>query len=305
MIEWGMNMDVLKNQFSVDFFDHEEKDLILIAFGYVNTNYVKPYDFSRIIKNFSIHVIISGSGYITMANQTIRVQSGDCFAIPPDTKFLFKSDDNDKCKYIWFTFCGNCAETYYKNMGFDISAPDKKCRKFKRFLSNVEYVIRKYEETASIGYYKMVSLFYEFLDYNINPVKRKTPNLTDRAMEYVNLHYNERDLTVEKICSALNVSHSHLSRIFRKNRGITLKQFIIQTRLDVACRLLRESNMGIKEIASSVGFADSVHFAKTFKEHIRTTPKNYKQYKNTRDFNMHNDNDDITEFLKNVTGVDE
>ena len=298
-------MERLKNHIVVDFFDHEEKDLILISFGYENMNYVKPYDFSRILKNFSIHVVISGAGYITMANQTTRAQAGDCFAIPANTKFFFKPDENDKWEYIWFNFYGNCAEKYYENLGFDVSNPVKECRKFNRFLSNVDYILQKYEERGSIGYYKIVSLFYEFMDSNVNTIKRKTPNLTDRAMEYVNLHYNESDLTVEKICSALNVSHSHLSRTFRKNRKITLKQYIIQTRLDVACRLLRESNLGIKEIAHSVGFVDSVHFAKTFKEHIRTTPKNYKQYKNTRDFNMHNDIDDIAGFVRKVTGADE
>lgn len=294
-----------KNQILIDFFDHEEKDLILISFGYENMNYIRPYDFSRILKNFSIHVVISGSGYITMANQTLRVQTGDCFAIPPNTKFFFKPDDNDKWEYVWFNFNGNCAETYYKNLGFDIHHPVKKCRRFKSFLSSLDCILGKYEDGASIGYYKMISLFYEFMDANINSIKRKFPNLTDRAMEYVRMHYNERDLTVEKICSALNVSHSHLSRKFRENRGITLKQFIVRIRLDAACKLLRESNLGIKEIAHAVGFADNVHFVKTFKEHIKTTPKNYKLYKNTRDFRLHNDGDDITGFIRQVTGADD
>lgn len=298
-------MGRLKNHIIIDFFDHEEKDFILLTFGYENMNYIKPYDFSRIIKHFIIHVVINGSGYITMGNQTTRVEEGECFAIPPNTKYFIKPDDDNKWEYVWFSFYGNCAEKYYENLGFDISSPVKKCRRFKQLISNVDYILQKYEEGASIGYYKVVSLFYEFLASNINPIKRKTPNLTDRAIEYVNLHYNESNLTVEKICSALNVSYSHLSRTFRKNRGITLKHFIIHTRLDAACRLLRESNLGIKEIAHMVGFVDNVHFAKTFKEHIKTTPKNYKLYKNIRDFGLHSDDDDIRGFMRQVTGADD
>ena len=54
-----------------------------------------------------------------------------------------------------------------------------------------------------------------------------------------------------------------------------------------------------------VGFVDNVHFAKTFKEHIKTTPKNYKLYKNIRDFGLHSDDDDIRGFMRQVTGADD
>jgi len=298
-------MDRTQNRIIIDFFDQDEKDFFLVSFGYMNMNFIKPYDFSRILRCFSIHIVIGGCGYVTMANQTFRIEAGECFAIPPNTKFFLGTDDNNKWEYIWFKFSGNCAENYYKNLGFDIDNPTQKCKKFKCFVSKLDDILGRYEDGATIGYYKMVSLFYEFLDANINLIKRKNPNVTDRAIEYVSSHCHEKDLTVEKICSVLNVSHSHLSRIFKENKGVTLKKFIIQKRLESACRLLRESKLGIKEIANLVGFGDSVHFAKTFKNYMKTSPQNYRLYRNTRDYQLCQDEDDLTEFVKKVNGTEE
>lgn len=69
--------------------------------------------------------------------------------------------------------------------------------------------------------------------------------------------------------------------IFKKELGITFKQYLNKLQFDYAAKLLKFSNMNISEICYESGFKDYANFERHFKSHFKITPTKYKLlYKN-------------------------
>lgn len=71
-------------------------------------------------------------------------------------------------------------------------------------------------------------------------------------------------------------SPNYLSNIFSKNKGTTIKNYIIQTRIDVAKEMLSQTKSGIPAIANSIGYKKPQHFSNTFKKIVGVTPTEYR-----------------------------
>ena len=75
----------------------------------------------------------------------------------------------------------------------------------------------------------------------------------------------------------MNLNATYLSRLFRKEVGISLKQFVKEARVDIAKNLLRYSNLSYLVISVSLGFSSQSSFIAVFKEITGVTPKVYRE----------------------------
>lgn len=99
------------------------------------------------------------------------------------------------------------------------------------------------------------------------------------VVQYINTHYTEH-LTLKDIAYQQNVSCEHLSRLFKKNLGLTFKKYLNSIRLSHACRMLIHSDANILEVAMAAGFPDLRSLCQQFDRVYQMTPKEYrKQYK--------------------------
>ncbi|MFE7749618.1 helix-turn-helix domain-containing protein [Streptomyces sp. NPDC057428] len=80
-------------------------------------------------------------------------------------------------------------------------------------------------------------------------------------------------LTVPEIARAAGVSHNHLSRLFRAERGDTVVAYLRRRRLERAGHLLRESTLSIPAVAASVGIPDLQAFNKVCRRELGASPR--------------------------------
>lgn len=73
------------------------------------------------------------------------------------------------------------------------------------------------------------------------------------------------------------LSRSHLSRIFKRVTGLSLKRYITRVRLEAAKGFLRTAEMKIQEVARSVGYWDASHFDRVFRKWEGQTPSAYRR----------------------------
>ena len=85
------------------------------------------------------------------------------------------------------------------------------------------------------------------------------------------------DLSVKALSNVTGLNSTYLSRLFRKEVGITIKRFVKEARVDTAQNLLRYSNLSYSVISTSLGFSTQSVFITVFKEITGVTPKVYKQ----------------------------
>ncbi len=95
--------------------------------------------------------------------------------------------------------------------------------------------------------------------------------------EIINNH--SKDLTLEKLSKKFGCSISTLTSLYKKEYNISIHQFIINTRLEQAKRLLEKSDKAIKEISEECGFYDQNHFYRTFKKTYNISPSSYRALK--------------------------
>lgn len=105
----------------------------------------------------------------------------------------------------------------------------------------------------------------------------KSYNLFIAAKEYIREHYSDCELTVDQVANGVYVDTSYLRKVFRKEGGISVLDFITYTRMKQAKELLAGGNVRLSEIAGKVGYNDPNYFSKCFKKHYGMPPSEFEQ----------------------------
>ena len=94
------------------------------------------------------------------------------------------------------------------------------------------------------------------------------------ALYYVkqNFRFKVRNEAVSELCE---MSPFRFSRSFRETYGITFQDYVIRYRILEACRLLRNPNTNVTDVAYAIGFNDASYFSRTFRRYVGTSPSNY------------------------------
>lgn len=74
----------------------------------------------------------------------------------------------------------------------------------------------------------------------------------------------------------LHISISYLTKLCGKYLHASPAQLILQRTVLEAKRLLKSTDLSVKEIAFDLGFADAPHFSNFFKQHTSMTPKQFR-----------------------------
>jgi AraC-like DNA-binding protein len=102
------------------------------------------------------------------------------------------------------------------------------------------------------------------------------PEAVQRIMLLIRQNY-DKDLSNSQISDALGYHSFYLNRMFKKSTGITIHQALIQERMSIAKRLLKETSLSVNAIASEVGFTDHTRFCTAFKKCKGVTPLEYRK----------------------------
>ena len=96
------------------------------------------------------------------------------------------------------------------------------------------------------------------------------------AVEYIQTHYGKR-LKIESLARKCGLSVYQFERRMKRVFLLTAGQFIIKTRIQTACELLRSTSTSIVDIALKCGFSDQSAFTRQFKVTTGMTPTQYRE----------------------------
>ena len=94
--------------------------------------------------------------------------------------------------------------------------------------------------------------------------------------QYIDDNYHD-DLNLERIGKIFNISHYHLSHMYKKVFQIAPIQYLHRRRIGEAQSLLINTTSSITEIAGEVGFGNSNYFALQFKKYVGIPPREYRK----------------------------
>jgi len=87
----------------------------------------------------------------------------------------------------------------------------------------------------------------------------------------------DKGLSIARVASECSLSRSHFSRAFKKNTGVSPRDWYLQMRVDKAMGLLSESALTISQISLDCGFADQSHFTRVFTRVVGVTPFSWRR----------------------------
>lgn len=105
---------------------------------------------------------------------------------------------------------------------------------------------------------------------------KEVSNVIVKVQQFIEKNVN-LDLNRDEIAEQVYLNPAYLSRLFRKETGKSLTEFISEHRVEKAKRQLENSNHKISDIAVSVGYSNFSHFSQLFRKLTGMTPQEYRK----------------------------
>lgn len=122
----------------------------------------------------------------------------------------------------------------------------------------------------------MLSLLGKAIELSNCEKDSQGKRIIKKALEYIEEHYMQESLSLNGAAGAANVSASYFSALFGQEMEMTFTEYVTQRRMEMAKRLLRQTEKHTGEIAAEVGFKDPHYFSFVFKKTQGCTPREYR-----------------------------
>lgn len=96
------------------------------------------------------------------------------------------------------------------------------------------------------------------------------------SIRYIEEHYTDPDLSVDKIATIFHISNSYFSRMFHEICNLSFPEYVNELRLNYSAQLLQTTNLNVKEIAARSGFSGVSYFGAQFKKKYGVSPSVFR-----------------------------
>lgn len=181
------------------------------------------------------------------------------------SKNRFKQSNAGNLYFVYSEVVNTIYETLYST---NIDAP----KVIEYDLS--EYDIMNYANKLEDIAMHLFKIIEERLKFKKNsPINCR--ELVEQAVKYIDMHYQDK-INVKSLSTKFGINANYFSTIFKKELGITYTKYLTTQRLNYACRMLKETDINVEEVAKSVGYDDIQYFYRVFKKEFSVTPVEYR-----------------------------
>ncbi len=243
---------------------------------------------TRQLYDFELIVVTDGILYIADHDKKFTVKKGDYLLMKPtENQHGYQSSD---CSFYWIHF--------FTTLPFETATSDSKASEPDSFsitipeqgtldsLERIVVLMKQLQDSdrrygmASLNNYLTSTILSEIsAQYFIHGKYSHQDNskqLFNDVMDYINWHICE-NIKVSDIAEYFGYNEKYLSTLFRKNSGVSLKQYILQAKMDHAKAELSDTNHSISQIGYNIGYNDPHNFTNAFKKVTGLTPSDYRE----------------------------
>lgn len=130
-------------------------------------------------------------------------------------------------------------------------------------------------ETIADTYQWIKNILLACCEFIKDVEKSKYNGFVSNIKSYIDAHYMDID-SVEQIASELFISAGYAKNVFKKYTKQTIFDYLVETRIKEAKRLLQDPTVKVYEVSEMVGYLSKAHFTEVFKRKTGMTPKEYQ-----------------------------
>jgi AraC-like DNA-binding protein len=235
------------------------------------------------LNNFSIHFVVSGSGFVEMDGKQFSLKRGDAFLFFPMQEQHYYSSDHSPWSIRWVHFYGSVLHPFLSDKGFNRHSLWT-VQNLQPLEEVHEQLLLEAENNSFLHLSRLSTLTYTFLMEFITNV---VPRTSERKQEVDDRIQSLLPLMQSKACEPFEldfwaeqagVSTYYFCRLFKRATQMTPMAFITLCRLQMSKQwLLDNKEMTIREIALKAGYPSISYFNKRFLQHEGMTPSDYRQ----------------------------
>lgn len=261
-------------------------------------NQPKFYEPFHYHEECQLTLILSGSGTVFMGNSMAEYSEGDLFFIGENLPHVLRSDliadstSSYGVRAISVFFSMQTLSSIFKEIpeacevvnlqeessyGLRFKAADRNevgrlmknigdCSGFSRMLTLLQ-IINLFAVSPRVE--KLSAMRPAKLDH----VQRKNLN---KVFDYVMLHYNEK-ITLDSVSSLVYMTPNAFCRYFKKHTQKSFSSFLIEVRVNKACKMLQDEAMSVSDSCYSSGYNNKSNFHRHFLRVVGLTPNEYKR----------------------------
>lgn len=215
-----------------------------------------------------LHYVVKGHGTFEKGSAVYKVSPSQIFVIRPHETHIYTADAQDPWHYIWIAFDSDIDMPHI--LGTDVFSAPAAGRVFEDFLAASKLSYGKEEFLAS----KLWELLSILIRLENGSSQRLNPYIT-KAKEYVSKNFSH-GIKVADIARELKLDRTYFSTVFRKETGMSPKQYLEKYSLERAAEMLVNTEMPVAQAAYASGYRDTVNFSRMFKKHFGTAPSKYR-----------------------------
>lgn len=239
--------------------------------------------FSHYRDMYIIHFIKSGAGIIETNGKKYILSENSAFIVRPKILTVQKADVLKPWELYFFAFNGRLAEKLIKKTIFadDIVSVHMDGEELCEHITDIAIELND-SDVNDMHKYECFFKLLSYFDKNASQFSIYSGNsgymqdIVSKVQNYIQLNY-EKSITISDLSEQINISRSHLFRIYKAVTGSSIKEYIVAVRMNEARSLLSDTNYTAAVVASLVGYSHYTTFFKMFKDYTGYSPQEYRR----------------------------
>lgn len=229
-------------------------------------------------ERFLLTYVNEGEAVLNINNEKKRFASNDLLVIYPGEKISYKTKKDVPWSISWIGVYGEQIEAFLNAVGVTRENPVLHVVNHDVLSKILEEMYIESSKNTITSKMKCIGMLYEFFSVltENTAVHTNKQSYIRGAMHYMDFCY-DRKITLTEVAKAVNLEKSYFAKIFKKETGVTVTEWVRDIRIKKACHLLENTDLTVQQIAMSVGIENQLYFSKIFKKLMKVSPTEYRK----------------------------
>ncbi|MHC4873339.1 MAG: helix-turn-helix transcriptional regulator [Planctomycetota bacterium] len=241
----------------------------------------KPKTALKIVEKYQFISILSGCPkFFTPLNGWISLSPKDTVIIFPDNPVAIGTPDESEWEIVSIIFDGHLCPEFERQRHFNRLKPVSVDSDsiMPVIYEKIKSLMLLHDPLSTLERFNLLTEAIYKMSH-LQQKKDKPPyfiTLSKEVMEHINENY-QSNISIKSIAEEFSISYSQLRRLFSKATSITLSEYLRETRISNAQKMLLETDLPLKQIAHQTGFEDEFHFMRVFKKSTGITAGKFRK----------------------------
>ena len=271
--------------------------------SYPLSSHPDMYEFSwntgRVLPEYQMVLIHSGEGeFESQETGLVQIHAGMAMLLIPDVWHRYRPNPKTGWEEFWISFNGQLPHIWQQAGVISPHSAVRSIAHAKSLVKKLEKIVESAVKNPADGYaasFSALAILAGILGRDASaaaaavsrPARAEagSPAPSDDAVANAALgviwNYSHQNLSVGRIADQIGVTRRKLERRFLAACNRTVLQELTACRISRAQRMLRETHLPIKYIATAVGFSSPTHLPTVFRRELKTTPRQYRDGETT------------------------